>query len=157
MSGLPDDIANVLSDILLMKIHAILKRGGQPGKLKRMLVFDEAWRISKSKHLIELAREIRSFGVGLAIGTQNPKDMPDNLVSCLRTQIFLFTKDPDNQKVIARAICGRTSGKRAELIFDTVRNLDVFQGLMVSEQYKEGIRVNVVPYIMREWKAGGRS
>lgn len=146
MNNLDKSLANVLSEILIMKIHAMLRRGEQPMKLRRMLILDEAWRVANSTRLVELARESRAFGVGITIGTQNPKDMPETLISCLRTQLFLFNKDPENQRAIARAICNQSSGREASRIIETMRNLAQFQGLLVSEQYKDGTRVNVLPY-----------
>jgi hypothetical protein len=151
MNELPQELANTLSEVMIVKLHGTLRRGTQPRRMQRLLVFDEAWRVSGSSKLTELAREGRAFGVGLAIGTQNPSDMPQELVSCLRTQVFLCNKDPDNQKAIARTICGQGSGREAQRIIEQVRSLGKFQGLIVSEQYKDGRRVNVVPYSERTY------
>lgn len=153
MNELPKELANTLSEVMIVKLHGTLRRGAQPRKMRRLLVFDEAWRVSGSSKLTELAREGRAFGVGLAIGTQNPSDMPQELVSCLRTQVFLCNKDPDNQKAIARAICGQASGREALRIIEQVKSLSKFQGLIISEQYKDGRRVNVVPYSDRTYAA----
>lgn len=153
MNELPKELANTLSEVMIVKLHGTLRRGAQPRKIQRLLVFDEAWRVSGSSKLTELAREGRAFGVGLAIGTQNPSDMPQELVSCLRTQVFLCNKDPDNQKAIARAICGQASGREALRIIEQVKGLGKFQGLIISEQYKDGRRVNVVPYSERQYAA----
>jgi hypothetical protein len=144
-----EKLMQVLGEILIVKLHALLKRGDQPRRLRRLLVLDEAWRVARSQRLVELAREGRSFGVGMLIGTQNPKDMPENLVSCLRTQLFLYNKDLDNQRVIVRQLCNTTSGPDAQQRLQTVANLSPFQGYLISEQYKQGIRVNVTPYYMR--------
>lgn len=151
MNELPMELANTLSEVLIVKLHGTLRRGSQPRTLQRLLVFDEAWRVQGSSKLTELAREGRAFGVGLAIGTQNPKDLPQELVSCLRAQLFLCNKDPDNQKAIARAVCGQASGREAQRIIDLVKGLGTFQGLIISEQYKSGLRVNVVPYSDRAY------
>jgi len=151
MNELPPELANTLSEVLIVKLHGTLRRGPQPRKLRRLLVFDEAWRVRGSSKLTELAREGRAFGVGLAIGTQNPKDLPPELVSCLRAQVFLCNKDPDNQKAIARAVCGQASGREAQRIIDQVKGLAKFQGIIISEQFKEGWRVNIVPYSDRSY------
>jgi len=144
-----DRLMRILAEILIVKIHAVIKRGPQPRTLQRMLVFDEAWQIAKSHRLVELAREGRAFGVGLLIGTQYPKDLPENLVGCLRTQLYLYNKELDNQKIIVRALCNTTSGPHALRLLNTIQHLDQFQGYLISEQYKEGIRVNVTPHYSR--------
>lgn len=141
-----DKLMRILAEILIVKLHALIKRGDQPRKLRRMLVFDEAWQIAKSQRLVDLAREGRAFGVGMLIGTQYPKDMPENLVGCLRTQIYLYNKDLENQKIIVRALCNTTTGQHAQKLLQTVANLGQFQGYLISEQHKQGIRVNVVPH-----------
>ena len=144
-----EQMMQALAEILVVKLHALLKRGDQPKKLCRMLVLDEAWRVAKSQRLVELAREGRAFGVGMLVGTQNPKDMPDNLVGCLRTQVYLFNKDQENQKVIVRALCNSTNSQDAQQRFKVVANLKQFQGYMIDERHPQGIRVNVLPYYLR--------
>ncbi|MBF0305005.1 MAG: ATP-binding protein [Alphaproteobacteria bacterium] len=144
-----DKLMMVLAEILIVKLHAIIKRGEQPRKLRRMLVMDEAWRISRSERLVDLAREGRAFGVGMLIGTQNPGDMPENLRGCLRTQLYLNNKDVEKQKVIVRALCNTTSGPHAQKMLQTIANLGQFQGYLISEQYKTGTRVNVIPHYQR--------
>jgi hypothetical protein len=154
MNELPKELANTLSEVLIVKLHGTLRRGAQPRKIQRLLVFDEAWRVSGSAKLTELAREGRAFGVGLAIGTQNPCDMPEQLVSCLRTQVFLCNKDVESQKAIARAVCGQASGRAAQRIIEQVKNLAKFQAIIISEQYKDGRRVNILPYSERLYSSG---
>jgi hypothetical protein len=147
-----EQMMQALAEILIVKLHALLKRGDQPKKLRRMLVLDEAWRVAKSQRLVELAREGRAFGVGMLIGTQNPKDMPDNLVGCLRTQVYLYNKDVDNQKVIVRQLVNSTTNADAQQRLQVVANLKQFQGYLIDERHPQGIRVNVLPYYKR--KAG---
>jgi len=141
-----DKLMQILAEIMIVKLHAIIKRGDQPLALRRMLVFDEAWRIAKSERLVDLAREGRAYGVGILIGTQYPKDMPENLVSALRTQVYLYNKEIANQQVILRALCNTTHGAEAERFLKTIRNFGKFQGYLISDQYKSGTRVDVLPY-----------
>ena len=148
-----EQMMQALAEILVVKLHALLKRGDQPKKLRRMLVLDEAWRVARSQRLVELAREGRAFGVGMLIGTQNPKDMPDNLVGCLRTQVYLYNKDVENQKVIVRQLVNSTTNFDAQQRLQVVANLKQFQGYMIDESHPQGIRVNLLPYYMRKARA----
>lgn len=145
-----DNLMRILAEILIVKFHALLKRGEQPRKLRRALVFDEAWRVAKSERLIELAREGRAFGVGLIIGSQFPDDLPENLVGSLRTQIFLHNKNPDMRKAVARVLCSASSGASAQRIIETLGSLPQFQGYLVSEEHKPWTRVNILPHMNRE-------
>lgn len=142
-------LMQILAEIMVVKLHAMVKRGDQPKTLRRMLVFDEAWRIAKSQRLVDLAREGRAFGVGIIIGTQKPKDIPEALLSCLRTQIYLFNSEPDDQKIILKSLCNTTSGPVAERHLRAIKGMGKFEGYIHSDQYKQGIRVNVVPYCDR--------
>ncbi len=72
-----DEIKAALAEFLIVRIHTFMLKGEQPRELRRLLVLDEAWRVARSERLEELAREGRAFGVGIAIGTQFPGDLPD--------------------------------------------------------------------------------
>ncbi|MDP2815738.1 MAG: type IV secretion system DNA-binding domain-containing protein, partial [Rectinemataceae bacterium] len=142
-------LMQILAEIMIVKLHALVKRGDQPRALKRLLVFDEAWRIAKSQRLVELAREGRSFGLGIIVGTQKPKDIPENLMSCLRTQIYLFNNEPDDQKIILKSLCNTTSGSTAERLLRVIKGFGKFEGYISSAQYQQGVRVNIVPHYDR--------
>jgi hypothetical protein len=143
-------LMQILAEIMIVKIHALVKRGEQPRKLTRVLVFDEAWRIAKSQRLVELAREGRAFGIGLLIGTQKPKDIPEYLMSCLGTQIYLANNEPDDQKIILKALCNTSSGPTAERQLRAIKGLGIFEGFIRSNQYRSGLRVNILPHKDRE-------
>lgn len=142
-------LMQILAEIMIVKLHAIVKKGDQPRVLQRVLVFDEAWRIANSQRLVDLAREGRAFGVGLIVGTQRPKDIPESLFSCLRTQIYLFNTELEDRKIIVRALCNTTAGANAEKYFRAIKNLRQFEGYIISDEYKQGVRVNVKPYYDR--------
>jgi hypothetical protein len=52
----------------------------------------------------------------------------------------------DNQKVIVQHLCNTISGADAQQRLQTVANLGQFQEYLISEQYKERIRVNGRPH-----------
>ncbi len=149
MDDANEKLMQTLAEIIILKFHSIIKRGPQPKILKRLLVLDEAWRVSKSQLLVNLAREGRAFGVGMLVATQFPRDMPENLVSCLRYQLYLANKDQENQKIIVRALINKTSGPEAQQKMKSVQQLSPFQGYLIGENYKLGTRVDIVPYYER--------
>jgi hypothetical protein len=144
-----DQLMRILAEILIVKYHALLKRGDQPRELRRGLVFDEAWRIAKSERLVELAREGRAFGVSLIIGSQFPDDLPETLVGSLRTQIFLHNKSPEMRKSVARVLCSASSGSHPQRIIETLGALPPFHGYLTSEEHKPWMRVNILPHFQR--------
>ena len=104
-----DDIKAALAELIVIRLHGVLVSRPQPRKLTRLLVLDEAWRVAKSKHLENLAREGRAFGAGIAIGTQYPGDLPADLSGALDTKIYLKNQQPDHKKAVVMALCGGNS------------------------------------------------
>lgn len=153
LHSLPDDkIKAALAEFMIVRLHGYVLRGDQPRQLRRLLVFDEAWRVKDSERLQELAREGRAFGVGIAIGTQFPGDIRENLAGNLATQIFLHNKEADHQKAIARALVGATSGPKATHIIQRVAMLQKHEGFVRNQQHSPYVLVRTTPHYERKSK-----
>ena len=144
-----DEIKAALAELIIIRLHGFLVRGDHPRKLTRLLVLDEAWRVAGSSHLESLAREGRAFGVGLAIGTQYPGDLPADLSGALATKIFLKNQQPDHKKSVVRALCGATSGAEAHKLFAHLENLAMFEGIIQNDQYAPYQTFKLLPYYAR--------
>ncbi len=145
-----DEIKAALAELIIIRLHGYLVRGSQPRRLTRLLVLDEAWRVASSKHLENLAREGRAFGVGLAIGTQYPGDLPPDLAGSLATRIFLKNQQPDHKKAVVRAVTGSASGVQAQEVHEILEKQEMFQGLIQNQQYAPYAAFKLVPYYARE-------
>jgi hypothetical protein len=145
-----DEIKGALAELIIIRLHGYLVRGDQPRKLTRLLVLDEAWRVASSKHLENLAREGRAFGVGIAIGTQYPGDLPADLAGSLATRIFLKNQQPDHKKAVMRAVTGSASGIQAQEVHEFLERQEMFQGLIQNQQYSPYAAFKLVPYYARE-------
>jgi hypothetical protein len=146
-----DEIKAALAELIIIRLHGYLVRGAQPRRLTRLLVLDEAWRVASSKHLENLAREGRAFGVGLAIGTQYPGDLPPDLAGSLATKIFLKNQQPDHRKAVVRALTGGTaSGGQATELLEFMEKQEMFQSLIQNQQYAPFAAFKLVPYYARE-------
>ncbi len=141
-----DDIKAALAELIIIRLHGVLVSRPQPRKLTRLLVLDEAWRVAKSAHLENLARESRAFGAGIAIGTQYPGDLPANLSGALDTKIYLKNQHPDHRKAVVKALCGTNSSAELEV---TLERLTQFEGLIQNQQYLSFARFRLVPYFAR--------
>lgn len=147
---LPDDrIKAAMSEFMIVRLHGHMLRGDQPRELRRMLVFDEAWRVKDSVRLQELAREGRAFGVGLTIGTQFPGDIPENLAGNLASQLLLANQDPDHRKAVVRTLCGATSGPTAQQLLRQVAILQKHEGFFRNAQHAPYALVKTLPYYAR--------
>ncbi|WP_088345553.1 MULTISPECIES: ATP-binding protein [Rhodomicrobium] len=145
-----DEIKAALAELIIIRLHGYLVRGSQPRRLTRLLVLDEAWRVASSKHLENLAREGRAFGVGLAIGTQYPGDLPPDLAGSLATRIFLKNQQPDHKKAVVRAVTGSASGVQAQEVHELLEKQEMFQGLIQNQQYAPYAAFQLLPYYARE-------
>jgi len=147
---LPDErIKAAIAEFIIARLHVHILRGEQPRELRRLLVFDEAWRVAQSSRLQELAREGRAFGVGIALGTQFPGDIPETLAGNLATQIFLQNQDAEHCKSIVRALIGSTSGPQARQLSQRVGRLQKFEGFFRNQQFSPYVLVKVLPHHLR--------
>jgi hypothetical protein len=143
-----DDIKAALAELIIIRLHGVLVSRPQPRKLTRLLVLDEAWRVAKSKHLENLAREGRAFGAGIAIGTQYPGDLPADLSGALDTKIYLKNQHPDHRKAVLKALCGGNSTAN-EALQDTLEQLTQFEGLIQNQHYLPYAEFKLTPYFKR--------
>ncbi len=144
-----DEIKAALAEFLIVRIHTYMLKGAQPRELKRLLVLDEAWRVAQSERLEELAREGRAFGVGIAIGTQFPGDLPDVLAGSLATQLLLQNSDPDHRKVVARTLSGASSGPGAQQVIRQIDRLRKHEGFFRNQHYTPYTLVETLPHYKR--------
>ncbi len=146
-----DEIKAALAELIIIRLHGYLVRGAQPRRLTRLLVLDEAWRVASSKHLENLAREGRAFGVGLAIGTQYPGDLPPDLAGSLATKVFLKNQQPDHRKAVVRALTGGSAASaQAGELLEFMEKQEMFQGLIANQQYAPFAAFKLLPYYARE-------
>lgn len=150
LNGLPNDqIKQALSEFIIIRLHGYVLRGDQPRQFRRLLVFDEAWRVKDSERLQELAREGRAFGIGIAIGTQFPGDIPDSLTGNLATQLLLLNQSSDHRKSVVRTLLGTTSGRDAQNLERQLQQLQKHEGYFRNQQYSPYILVMTEPHYRR--------
>lgn len=144
-----DEVKNGVAEFLLVRLLGHALRGGQPRKLRRMLVFDEAWRVKDSERLQELTREGRAVGVGIAIGSQFPADIPDTLAGNLATQLLLHNKQPEHRKVVARTLTGAASGQAAVQVMAKIDKLRPHEGFFRNQHDSPYVLVQTIPHYQR--------
>ncbi len=135
---------------LLSELFEELPEVGNPDKPKMVFFFDEAHLLfdDAPKALIEkieqVARLIRSKGVGIYFVTQNPADIPDSVLGQLgnRIQHALRAYTPKEQKAIRAA----ASSFRENPAFDTE---EVITDLGVGEALVSLLDLKGVPEIVR--------
>jgi hypothetical protein len=150
-NALPNDdrLKAVLAEMILIQLQGFMLRGEQPRALRRMLVFDEAWRASQSARLIQLAREGRAFGVGVVVGTQFPDDLSADLVGNLASKLYLYNGDAQRRRRIVQSTFGKVTGADANSLSDALAGLERFEGVFSNQQHQPYVSLRIVPYFER--------
>jgi DNA helicase HerA-like ATPase len=149
-----DEIKAALAELIIIQAHGHALRGEAPRELRRLFVFDEAWRVKDSLRLQEMAREGRAFGIGIAIGTQFPVDIPDDLAGSLETQIFLSNSEARHQAATVRKLCSSTSTLEGQRLWQKAASLGQLQGFIRNQHYKPYRLMHVYPHYLREAESG---
>lgn len=145
-----DEIKAAIAELIIIQAHGHALRGEAPRVLRRLFVFDEAWRVKDSQRLQEMAREGRAFGIAIAIGTQFPVDIPDDLAGSLETQIFLSNSEARHQAATVRKLCSSTSTLEGQRVWQKAASLGQLQGFIRNQHYKPYRLMTVYPHYLRE-------
>jgi hypothetical protein len=150
-NDLPNDsgLKQALAELVLIQLQGYMLRGEQPRALRRLLVFDEAWRAASSQRLIQLAREGRAFGVGVIAGSQFADDLNEDLVGNLATRVHLFNSDANRRSAIAKSILGTTTGQKAQELAAYMIRMQPFDAVVTNQQLSPWVPVRTTPYFGR--------
>jgi hypothetical protein len=147
---LPNDaVKAALTEFFIVRMHGHLLRGDQPRAFRRLVVLDEAHRLAENDRLVALAREGRAFGVGIALGTQFPGDLPIELSGNLGTKIFLRNSEDKHRRAIAKALVGTLQGYSAEQVFKEAGCLHQHQALIKNSKLTPYLSVDLLPHYRR--------
>jgi DNA helicase HerA-like ATPase len=150
LSQLPgDQVKNAVAEFLLLALYNHLIRLDQPRQLTRLLVLDEAWRVTNSERLEPLMRESRAFGLGIIVATQYPNDLSEAVAGATATRLFFSQSLSDPIKAIQATLVGKHTGTEAERVASDVRGMQKFSCLLQNQQHRPYRRVAVLPYWQR--------
>lgn len=148
-----DEVKNSVAEFFLMALYNYLIRQPQSHTLGQLLVLDEAWRVVESPFLTPLMREGRAFGLGVVIGSQFPRDLPDAVRGSTATRLFFSQGQVEQIREIQRTIVGKTSGPEAEHVAGVVRNLAPLSCVLHSTQHTPFARLKLIAYFQRRSEA----
>lgn len=90
-----------------------------------------------------------SFGIGIALGTQFPGDIPDNLSGNLATQLFLQNQNSEHVKSVVRTLLGARSGRGVRSLETQIKQLQKYEGFFRNQQYTPYTFVTTLPHFKR--------
>lgn len=141
-----DQIKAAIAEFLIVRLHHHLLRGDQPRQFRRLVVVDEAHRLSTSERLTELGREGREFGVGFAVASQFPGDLPLELTGCLETKIALFNGEDQHRRAAAKMLAG--TGWGLNMVRDQLGRLQKHQAIIRNSEIPSR-QVDLIPHYRR--------
>lgn len=144
-----DEVKNSVAEFFLMALYNHLIRQPQTHTLGHLLVLDEAWRVVESPFLTPLMREGRAFGLGVVIGSQFPRDLPEAVRGSTATRLFFSQGQVEQIREIQRTIVGKTSGPEADHVAGMVRSLTPLSCVINSTQYTPFARLTILAYFQR--------
>ncbi|MEM1674995.1 MAG: helicase HerA-like domain-containing protein [Desulfurococcaceae archaeon] len=72
--------------------------------VNRLIVIDEAWRIGSLRILLELVKEGRGRNIGVVMSTQNPSDLPREIIENTHLLIIFGSPNEDYRESIRRIL-----------------------------------------------------
>jgi energy-coupling factor transporter ATP-binding protein EcfA2 len=105
----------------------------------RLLVIDEAWRITRLRGLLEIVKEGRSRNVGVILAVQNPADIPQEILENANT-IIMFGSP--NEKYLKQAV--EILGVK-RTVASKLKYLGVGEAIMINALDPHPIIVGVKP------------
>jgi hypothetical protein len=145
-----DQLKRAIAELILIQLQGHMLRGDQPRALRRLLVFDEAWRAADSRRLIQIAREGRAFGVGVVAGSQFADDLSADLTGNLASKLHLYNSDASKRRKLVQALLGTAAGAQAQELMHTLGDLKQFEAIFTNQQYTPFVALRVTPHFERD-------
>ena len=151
-NALPNDdqLKKAIAELILIQLQGYMLRGDQPRALRKLLVFDEAWRAADSKRLIQITREGRAFGVGVVAGSQFADDLSTDLTGILASKLHLYNSDAGKRRKLVKSLLGTATGAQAQDLTRRLSALKQFEAVFTNQQYAPYVCLRLTPYFERE-------
>ncbi len=127
---------NLYGSMLVSIIANVVTKGVVTNKL---VIIDEAWRISRIRSLYTLVKEGRSKNVGVVLATQNIEDVPPEVIDNINT-VIAFGSYSDSYLNKLREILGL----KKEFI-DKMKRLGIGEAILLASNEPHPVYVRIEP------------
>ncbi len=106
LGSVAGDVKNLYASLILARLVARMEVRGVNQGLKTLVVVDEAWRLLRNSGAVlrRLFKEARSYGVGVVLATQNPEDLPPEIIDNAGTVVAFGSPADEYVSKIARLV-----------------------------------------------------
>lgn len=105
----------------------------------RLLVVDEAWRITGLQGLLELIKEGRSRNIGVVLAVQNPTDLPVEMIENMHTIIVFGSPNEEYRSKLVKIL-----GLQRQ-VMSKIKYLSVGEALMINALDPHPIIIRIRP------------
>lgn len=107
LKDMPDDSSRAaVSSILLRGAYQTLALQGEcHGQLRNVVIIDEAHKVANSKEVETLIREIRKFGGGVWLSSQEPGDFDETVWQNCESKIIMKINDVGMADKCSKVLC----------------------------------------------------
>lgn len=143
-----EELKAATAALFLRALYLHLQQVGHSGgKLRLLLVIDEAHRVANLAEVQLLVREARAYGVGVILSTQEPSDLDSFAFTNAETIMSLKIASATEADRIARML----APNQAEVVAmaDRIRALPQFGAMIRNAHYMPYRAVSVVPFHLR--------
>lgn len=146
LSGVPSDVVDVVVSVLCRTIFDFTLWNPRRKEMPLLLVCEEAHRYAPrgeeaafepTRHaLARIAKEGRKYGVGLALVTQRPSELSENILSQCNTIVALRMSNEHDQEFVRKALPDSVRS-----LVDTLPALRTREALIVGEGTSVPVRI----------------
>ncbi len=136
-----EEAQSIYMEALLRKVYSSMHITGH-SSLKRLIVVDEARKLSGSRILGKLVAEGRKYGVGVMTISQRAKEMDRDMLSNSSLFISFYQREPAELNYVANFISGGNELNRFIEVKKAIRNLGVGEAIVLDSRHRE-------PFIVR--------
>ncbi len=150
LTALPtEQVKLATAEFVLMKLYNHLVSGAHSPAPTRAVVIDEAHKLSSSKAVLTLFREIRKYGAGIILSSQKAGDFDADIHANAASGLYLKNSEIKDRRYVADQL--KSSEKDKNEIANLLSQQNTFEGLFRNDQHKPYVRVRVKPYFEREY------
>jgi hypothetical protein len=153
-TGLPqEELKSATAALVLRALYLHLQRlGHSGGKLRLLLVIDEAHRVANMEEVRLLVKEARAYGVGVMLATQEATDLDDFAFSNAGTLLSMKLAASAQADRVAKMLSSDTAD--AGKVADVLRSLPQFEAIIRNDHYMPNRRLKVIPFYARRSSSG---
>ena len=128
--------------LIFYKLYKDMFRRGVQKRITHAIIFDEAHRAAKLKHIPTMAKECRKYGISFILASQEAGDFDPSLFSAVANYLVLRLNERD-AKALVRNVA-RSDQERS--LIDKIKQIEPYKALYFSNERTRPVSVELLNY-----------